>query len=319
VAILVLDRGPGPRATATLLAPSDVLAFGEAAGLFTTPGVVSGADAGGLGESAVVVVANSNEPAGFTLVHDTQFVGFTTGTPGVNGTAVDGVTRYAASNQGAAVTDTVAPYNGATVLRVLNANGSNQGSGYEHLCPGTGSSTRIGSLYAFTELYVSCWVRVDAGYRTPTGSGVNKLFHIEGLCDAVPSGNGGGSLVVPSISSADLDATTGTIGLQLRFQNMSTVNGGLVSFNGNRVTILRGVWSKLEVYLKYNTGASADGIAKMWVDGVLRTNRTDLTYRNGGTKKWCNVKLNPTYGGTIGTQITGDQPNYFADWKTSGA
>lgn len=297
-------------------ASSGIATFGNlsvnTAGSFTLDATATGLTGATSASFSITSTQHPNEPSGMSALHTTRFLNFTSTSPSVNGAANEGLTRSTNGN-GATVLDTVAPYSGVSVLRIKNPNGSVQGSGYDHIRPGTGSSY-IYQGAQFTKLYMHFKVRVDSNYRMPAGSGVQKLFHVQSLCDAVGTGEGG-SLVVPSIVGA-VDSTTGSCNLQLRFQNMSTVNGVATSFNGNSTAAPRGTWYDVEVYLEQNTGSSANGIAKMWVNGVLKSSYTTLTYRNGGTKEFTNIRLNPTYGGS-GT-INGDQYVYFADWYSSG-
>lgn len=264
--------------------------------------------------------SNPNEPAGFTVINDTQFVGFAQypGNPTTT-VRVDGVARANNNGRGESVVDTVAPYAGQSVLRVTSPNGANQGNGYEWLKVKNASLQLLYQFASYSELYLHFGVRVDTGYRIPAGNGVQKLFHLCGTCNAVPSG-AGGSLVVPSIIGTT-DSTTATPRIQLRFQNLEAANPAGVSFNGctgngTSVAITRGAWADVEVYLKYNTGSNADGVAKLWVDGVLRDSATNLLFNDGATKRWTDPYLNPTYGGS-GT-INGDQYVYFSNWYMSG-
>jgi len=323
VTLTVTGGGATLTGTTTVSAVAGIASFSgitvSTSGTFTLTATASGlTDATSTSFSvSAASSANPNEPAGMTVINDTQFVGFSQA-PGNPTTTVrvDGVRRAVATGRGETVTDTVGAYSGQSVLRVTSPNGSAQGSGYENLVPANASNQLLyqWSGVSYTELTLHFAVRVDVGYRMPAGNGVQKLFHIWGYYDSGPSGQGG-SLVVPSISGAT-DSTTGSCNLQLRFQNMSTVNGAAVSFNGSAVAISRGTWYDVEVYLKYNSAAAADGIATMWVDGVQRYTKTDLTYKNGGTKKWTYPQLNPTYGGS-GT-INGDQYVYFGFWYMSG-
>lgn len=292
----------------------------DTAGTYTLTATASGltsAVSGNFTVSSAPSGGHPNEPSGFTQIHDSQFVGYTTTSPSVNGTGIDGLTRYATGNTGREVTDTVAPYNGSGVFRVTFNNGATQGTGPEHLWPGSGTQTFYQTTN-YSELYTSFWVRVDADYRTPStanpGTAVQKLFHIEGLCDSAGTGQGG-SLIVPAITGLN-DSTTSQLKLGIRYQNLSTANGAATSFNGATININRNQWYQVEVYLKYNTGTAADGICTMYVDGTQRTQLTNLTIRNGGTKEWTTIKLNPTYGG-VGV-VTGPQYLYYADWYSSG-
>jgi Polysaccharide lyase 14 len=61
-----------------------------------------------------------------------------------------------------------------------------------------------------------------------------------------------------------------------------TENGVTQAFPAERQTIelARGHWVKLEQEVVVNTPKMQDGILRVWVDGVLRVDRRDISYRN---------------------------------------
>ncbi|MBK8005210.1 MAG: hypothetical protein IPK12_15100 [Gemmatimonadetes bacterium] len=144
----------------------------------------------------------------------------------------------------------------------------------------------------FTQLYLRYCVWVPANYYGST-SGVQKLFHIWGTSDASASG---ASQAVPSLYGVG----TGSLSHQLRLQNMSTKNGGVISFNLGCAAAARNRWDRVEVLLTQNSSGSANGVAKMWVNGTLCMQRSNLTWSGAARtgKRWTAVQLNPTYGGT---------------------
>lgn len=253
-----------------------------------------------------------NEPAGFTVIHTSDFTGFTPSNPAEGGPAVQGLYRYAPGHTGRAITSDLAPYVGETVLDVVFGLTQEQGKAPEHIA-------QLPTFYTsatYTELYCAFDWAVPSDWKQPNSSTVQKLFHIWGLIDVAATGDGG-SCVVPALTGT-ADSTTAQVQLGIRYQSMSTVNGQAQSFNGAKVNVNRGQWYKVEVYCKYNTGSAADGICTMFVDGVQRTHLTNLTYKNGGNKEWTVVQLNPTYGGTPGTFVSPVQHLYYRKWRTSG-
>ena len=328
VTLAVTGGGATLTGTTTVNAVAGLATFSGIAvstnGTFTLTATATGLTSGTSASFTVSAAsaANPNEPAGFTALNNTlDFTGFAAYPGAPTATTRVGLVRRANNvGNGTATTDTVAPYAGATVLKITAPNGQTQGSGYDNFVV-TNTSNQVPYQYSsYTELYLHFAVRVDTGFRGPTG-GIQKLYHLWCLGETVGTGQGQ-STVVPSIFGSS-GSTSGALGLQLRFQNMSTTYYGAanVSFNGcNRngysFGISRNQWYDVEVYLKYNTSTNADGIAKLWVDGVLRDSASNLCYRSGGAQKWSHVSMNPTYGGT--GSITGDQPVYFGFWYTSG-
>jgi hypothetical protein len=63
--------------------------------------------------------------------------------------------------------------------------------------------------------------------------------------------------------------------------------------------IVRGTWQHWELYLKLNDAGSANGIARLWIDGRLVTEASDVNYRGPGRAdaRWWIFHWSPTYGG----------------------
>ena len=235
------------------------------------------------------------EPAGMKLLASNDWTGFSTTVPRAGGT-YSGWYRYQSGNYGRTLTDASAGCGSSSVLEVTIPKGFPQGSGPEHLAVGT-TSNWLPTQGTFSQLYVRYCVWVPANYYGST-SGVQKLFHLSGTSDASATG---ASQAVPSL----VGVGTAPLYHQLRLQNMSTKNGGVISFNLSCAAAARGRWDRVEVLLTQNSGGLANGTAKMWVNGTQCMQRTNLTW-SGATrtsKRWTAVQLNPTYGGS-GTVTT---------------
>jgi hypothetical protein len=59
----------------------------------------------------------------------------------------------------------------------------------------------------------------------------------------------------------------------------------------------RGRWVKLEQEVVLNTPKKADGTLRLWVDGVLAVDRTDIAYRSTGETTLASVAADVHYGG----------------------
>jgi hypothetical protein len=230
------------------------------------------------------------EPAGMRLLTSNDWAGFSLTTPTVGG-AFSGWHRYQGGNSGRAIVDPAAGCGSTSVLEVSFKQGTRQGTGPEHLAVGT-SSTWFTKQGNFSQIYLRYCVWVPTDYYG-SSSGVQKIFHIWGTTDASATG---GSQAVPALYGVGTKA----LSHQLRLQNMSTKNGGKISFNISCKGAARGRWDRVELLLTQNTGGQANGSAKMWVNGSLCLQRNDLTWSGAGrtAKRWTGVQLNPTYGGS---------------------
>lgn len=228
------------------------------------------------------------EPSGMTLLAANDWAGFGLTTPAVGG-SLSGWYRYMAGNTGVTATAAGAGCGSNSTLQVTFKQGSSQGVGPEHLGIGA-SSTWMTSKGSFTQLYVRYCIWVPANYVGPT-NGIQKIFHIWGTTDGSAYGT---SQAVPALYSVG----SGPISHQLRLQNMSTTNGGSISFNIGCTSAARGRWDRVELLLTQNTGGSANGVARMWVNGTQCMQRTNLTWSGAARtgKRWTAVQLNPTYG-----------------------
>jgi hypothetical protein len=93
-----------------------------------------------------------------------------------------------------------------------------------------------------------------------------------------------------------------------------TCNGHVAGSNGDACgsrnfpanvgsgVVARGVWHKVELYIKMSTNAtSRDGIIRFWVNGVLVGNYTTVNF---GTTPWQDFQFSPTFGGGEGERKT---------------
>lgn len=156
-----------------------------------------------------------------------------------------------------------------------------------------------------TELYLDFDWKVDPLW-SGNATGVNKMMFIT-------AGGISGSPFYFSATGAGL----ATLRLQARLQGCPIDVGGNAHdgsqnvpwVNSSAAVITRGVAFNCECYAKLNSvdgsgNAIADGILKVWKDGVLIHNATTMAFRgndaNGGsgpTGLWDQIKIDPTYGG----------------------
>jgi hypothetical protein len=91
-------------------------------------------------------------------------------------------------------------------------------------------------------------------------------------------------------------------GLDTQFLSGTGTNVGNIGGVSSNVVSL-GQWHVVELYLQLNSAPGvADGIYQVAIDGVLRSNRSDVIYLGPGTPanvRFNRISFNPTYGGLI--------------------
>lgn len=148
-----------------------------------------------------------------------------------------------------------APVGGGSVLEAVYFGGSQGGSG-----PGrTGFSLPGGR----DELFVGMWQKFSTDYPASPVFGGNKMWFM---------------LVGPARSYLVFRERVGEPSSRywdLALDSFQPTTG--VNSNPPRI-VPYGVWFKLEWYMKRNTPGNADGIARVWMNGELLVNRTDLVF-----------------------------------------
>ena len=219
----------------------------------------------------------ANEPAGLSFTNTQSFNSLSdletlpwwlTSTTGTKSIATDGT----------------APQSPSNVLRQTYAAGFAGGSG--------GSAAGISTL-AHDELYVCLSVKWDANWE-PHPTGTNKL-----LFATIDDFSGGGD---PVFINMNTQAAEPRLIVYLQGTDIGRVLERVTEAN-----IVYGQYHTVELYLKMNTAHDAsDGVAQMWVDGVLSTDRNDVRFYSdiASAGKWNTVKLDQTWGGSGGTVVS---------------
>jgi uncharacterized protein YjdB len=79
-----------------------------------------------------------------------------------------------------------------------------------------------------------------------------------------------------------------------------------------------GVWRRYEVLVSANTPGTANGILKVWADGVLIINLSDVAWWGAGqTPSWTGIAWEPVYGGGL-NPIPVTMFQAFDHWYVSG-
>lgn len=198
----------------------------------------------------------TNEPAGASVVVDCPF----------NSVSGCGILDAYSSSQIAS--DSSAPISPATVVKSTLYAGNSAG----------GMQLNYAMPQGNREMFMGIMWRTNPGFEGRPNS--NKLFFLRG-----PQANGvwifGNSALVNG--SAPLIFGHNTGGGLLDNSHACSYELGLACFpNVSSGMLTRGVWTKIEAYVKSSTtNTSRDGIVRWWINGVLAGNYTNLNY--GGT------------------------------------
>lgn len=219
---------------------------------------------------------NDDSAAGLTLITDRSF----------NALGDDGW-GYNGSSHFSIVEDPSAIESPGSIGQARYPAGFNGGSGPITTWKSFGDA-------GYTELRTTQWVKVSNNfYGHP--SGVNKVLHF--WVD-------GGNRAYTSMQGTE----TGLLRPQLRLQGVnepseaSRVNLGQNVSTGSTFSFQRGEWHKWEIYLRSNTDGAGNGVVKMWIDGELLAEYTDVNFVPAGrSTSWEHVYWAPTWGGTGST------------------
>lgn len=225
----------------------------------------------------------TNEPVGSTTVMDCNF----SGTPGACGIS----DVYSSAVQDSDGSATVSP--SGVARSTIYAGNQAGGSQLDWVSPQT-----------YNEMYMGMMVRTNTAFQGRTTA--NKMFFLRGPgqngfwgLDGNP-GDPSGSIYFGH-NSGTLD-NSHTCSYQLGLKCFPNVNG---------VQLVKGVWTKVEAYVKKSTTAtSRDGIVRWWVNGVLSGNYTNINYAQNGLNEWV---WSETWDGTVTNPIPSVDWSWYID------
>jgi len=80
---------------------------------------------------------------------------------------------------------------------------------------------------------------------------------------------------------------------------------------GTTAPVQKGVWHKLKIHLKMNTGTNQNGIFRMWMDDIQILNATNVLYCNSPNPRISSFKLDPVYGGQTNPRSAKPHEDYL--------
>jgi hypothetical protein len=129
------------------------------------------------------------------------------------------------------------------------------------------------------EIYVGYYVQVNPQWQGHE-SAINKMIYL----------HDGGSSEFAAMWYEMFG--TGDSSLGLYVVNQSGRGPGGIRPDGHEVTFTRGQWHRVEIYQKQ--GAAQNGVVRVWVDGVLAIDRSDVDTRSTPID---NITISGIWGG----------------------
>jgi uncharacterized protein YjdB len=232
-----------------------------------------------------------NQPSGATTISERAF----------NALSEDGWPSPLLYNggQGAIVTDASAPKSPSNVLQVTFPAGFPAGDQpYDQAIVLSGN---------YTQLYGSIWLKYSPGFAVD-GAGILKILYMwasddkPSLCLCVNDYTAGGGKFTPQLGLQD--ATN---------QNLIPNVSGQVGYG-----FPTGEWVRLEFLLQMNSPGQSNGVAKVWANGVLITNFTNVDFVSSSSQEyWHKLELAPYWGG-LGGSVPSNQYLYVDHLYASG-
>ena len=209
----------------------------------------------------------THEPEGFNPLVDHDFVSVASGWANATGhwcTVTDD-------------TDATAPVSPSDVAKWTYPAGASSGP----------FPSRVWNFADQFELYICCWIKVSSPWDWHT-SAVNKLFYVGTNSDPLHNNELVCVLYGTSVGTA-----------QIRFivQDPGGMSQGWKTPNVFNPGFSLGVWHKLEVRLKGNTGGLFNGEIEWWIDNVHSGNHADSQFKTSGTGKFTNMLWQHYWGG----------------------
>ena len=154
------------------------------------------------------------------------------------------------------------------------------------------------------ELYAGLWFKVSADFQGHT-SGVQKLYYL--------SAHG----TTRNDLWLEVGGTgSGPLGVRIagQFDGLDPINiqpnqtDGLPDPHAGEIPVVisRGVWHQYELYIKLPPTSGGNGMLRVWMDGVLAINRTDVSMSFDANNGWVQFRQDPIWGGVDDTKAHED-------------
>jgi hypothetical protein len=257
-----------------------------------------GSDDGGTTPTPPPVTPRSNEPTGFTRIYEFDFSSKTLATGFAHNSAWNDTSRTRI------VDDASALKSQPKVLEFVYPSGFT-----DQNAPGIADKRLPAEV---TEIYVAAWIYVQRPWEYHS-SGVNKLFFVGSNQFA---GNNG-EIVCGFIGSSE-SAANFRCGVQGPLNVGAGTTNGYFTTNAATPGFALNAWHHTEVYMKRSTGGQANGIIRVWVDGQLVSDHSNVQFNSTVDATFDAVTINPNWGGNSLQRKAGRDVIRFDHFYVSG-
>ena len=164
----------------------------------------------------------------------------------------------------------------------------------------------------FREIYESGWVRTtDPTFENQAiGTKMLGYWGVGGAAGTLPN-----QIYQVSIGNG---STSPMSSWKIRFAQQGHISRNLPQTAGDAIWTA-GQWQRYEIYMKLNTIDRADGVLRVWWNGALILDYSDMQFRNAANPTgFYGRRLDPVWGGTGGTNKTRDDFLQFDHIYLSG-
>ena len=247
--------------------------------------------------AAPIVVSGSNEPGGFSRIAETGFSAVPSGTNGIAGTW--------ANDAGATVqSDGTAPASASSVLQFKYAAGLQPGYGPGGDFFGWAGSVAASEAPEYSSIYESLWLEIVGSSFETQAWGV-KLLGYWGVGQKYTWPDGVPNQIFSRIVGNGTTSAQTNWELQILGQNH--IDWTKAQNRNLTKRVVAGHWQHYELVMTLNTVGSANGVLKVWLDGVLILEHYDVVYRTASNSSgFYGRDFHPIWGGAGGASKSRD-------------
>lgn len=237
-----------------------------------------------------------NEPAGFTAFAEHNFTGLPTNGQTL-GQLLGTWVATVSGNLGIITPDLTAPASSPNMLQTRFPN--NLAAGTAPVSMSGWASA--GPTFEVKKMYLAVWVKLKLPDYENQSVGTKMGFIGYGPSPFNTARNQGFFLMKGTGSTA-----VGTA-FRMSFEQQGHVSRSLPQNANSSPLMTAGQWHEWELLVELNTLGQADGTLKMWIDGTLILNYSNMVWiSTGNTHGFYEYRWNPTWGGIGGAKTRDD-------------
>lgn len=155
-----------------------------------------------------------------------------------------------------------------------------------------------------SKIYFSMWLQIEGADFEQNNNGTKMGYFGYGRAVNTSAGNEG-IIILEGQGSQHFIANS----FKLHYYQGGHITPARIIYQNadTRKLMTVGVWHHIEVVNELNTLGQANGILKMWIDGIKILDYNDITYiTTGNTAGFWSWRWNPTWGGGLGPKTRDD-------------